>query len=85
MKDILPMRFEAKLPHLAESVLITSFHDAKIFARRWVIRDKDRDLKSLLRRMEKADSWESAESAVEELKRALSSRGLLPESLAAVQ
>jgi hypothetical protein len=85
MKDVLSMRFEAKLPYLAEAVLITSFHDAKVFARRWVIRDKDRDLKSLLRRMEKADSWEAAEVAVEELKRALSLRGLLPDTVPALQ
>jgi hypothetical protein len=85
MKDMLAMRFEAKLPYLPEAVLITSFHDAKVFARRWVIRDKDRDLKTLLRRMEKADSWEAAEIAVEELKRALDTRGLLPEPVGALQ
>jgi hypothetical protein len=79
------MRFEAKLPHLAESVFITSFHDAKIFARRWVIRDKDRNLKSLLRRMERADSWEAAEGVIRELKQALSSRGLLPDSASVLQ
>ncbi len=81
MNDFLLMNFEANLPRLDEAVLITSFHDAKIFARRWVIRDKDRDLKTLLRRMEKVDSWESAEAAIRELKQALSSRGLLPNAL----
>ncbi len=81
MNDLLLMNFEANLPHLNDTVLITSFHDAKIFARRWVIRDKDRDLKTLLRRMEKVDSWESAEAAIGELKQALNSRGLLPKAL----
>jgi hypothetical protein len=85
MNDLLLMKFEANLPHLSEAVLITSFHDAKIFARRWVIRDKDRDLKSLLRRMEKADSWEAAETAIHELKHALSIRGLLPDALQPAQ
>jgi hypothetical protein len=84
MNDLPLMKFEANLPHLTEAVLITSFHDAKVFARRWVIRDKDRDLKSLLRRMEKANSWDSAQVAVRELKQALESRGLLPAALAPV-
>jgi hypothetical protein len=35
---------------------ITSIYDAQVFTRRWVIRDKDRDLKALLRKLERANS-----------------------------
>jgi hypothetical protein len=33
--------FDANLPGAAKAVRIASFYDAKIFVRRWVIRDKD--------------------------------------------
>jgi hypothetical protein len=45
--------FDACLPGIARPVRITSLYDAQVFARRWVIRDKDRDLRVLLRRLER--------------------------------
>jgi hypothetical protein len=69
--------FDARLPQLGSPVRIASFHDAKVFARRWVIRDKDRDLKALVRRMEKANSPDAADGAIREFKRALMVRGLM--------
>jgi len=44
--------FEAHLPLVATAVRITSLYDAQVFMRRWVIRDKDRNLKALLRTLE---------------------------------
>ena len=74
--------FEARLPRLEKSVRITCLHDAQVFARRWVIRDKDPDLKALVRRLDKARSGESASRALDELRSALASRGLLPHASA---
>lgn len=70
--------FDAMLPALAAPVRITSIYDAQIFTRRWVIRDKDRDLKALLRKLEKANSGALIEAAMGDFKRALSARALLP-------
>ena len=70
--------FDANLPNLSQPVRINSFHDAQVFVRRWAIRDKDRSIRVLLRRMERANSSETAGSAMQELKRELSARGLLP-------
>jgi hypothetical protein len=70
--------FEACLPRLADPVRITCLHDAQVFARRWVIRDKDPALKALVRCLDKARGAEAGASAMGELKRALDSRGLLP-------
>ena len=56
---------------------ITTLHDAQVFARRWVIRDKDPALKALLRRMEKANSSATADVAIRELKQTLERRGML--------
>lgn len=70
--------FDACLPQLAQSVHIASLYDAQIFARRWVIRDKDPALKALVRRLDNVRSAETAASALGELKSALASRGLLP-------
>ncbi len=70
--------FDANLPSFDRRVRINSFHDAQVFVRRWAIRDKDRAIRALLRRMEKANSSEAANSAIEELKRELAARGLLP-------
>jgi hypothetical protein len=70
--------FDALLPDLAAPVRITSIYDAQVFTRRWVIRDKDRDLKALLRELEKADSAVRINEAMERFKRALSLRALLP-------
>jgi hypothetical protein len=69
--------FDANLPNFSRSVRITSFYDAQVFVRRWAIRDKDRAIRALVRRMERANSSEAANSAIEELKRELAARGLL--------
>src|SRR5262245_46099887 len=72
--------FDANLPNLSRSVRINSFSDAQVFVRRWAIRDKDRVIRVLLRRMERANSSEAANSAIQELKRELAARGLLPDA-----
>ena len=69
--------FEAGLPGATQTVRIATLHDARLFARRWVIRDKDPALKALLRRMEKANSSATADVAIQELRRTLELRGLL--------
>ena len=69
--------FDAGFPGATQTVRITCLHEAKVFARRWVIRDKDPALKALLRRMEKANSSATADVAVRELKQALACRGML--------
>ena len=69
--------FDASFPGATQVVRIASFHDAKVFARRWVIRDKEPALKALLRRMEQANSSATADSALQQLKKALASRGML--------
>ena len=73
--------FDANLPNVTSPVRISSFFDAQVFVRRWAIRDKDPAVRALLRRMEKANSSEAAISAIDELKRELARRGLLPEML----
>ena len=69
--------FEAGLPGAVQTVRIANLHDAQVFARRWVIRDKDPALKALLRHMEKANSSATADVAIRELKRTLERRGML--------
>ena len=69
--------FDANLPGASQTVRIASFHDAKVFVARWVIRDKDPSLKALLRNMEQARSSATADGAIQELQQALSARGLL--------
>ncbi len=69
--------FDANLPGASQTVRIASFHDAKVFVARWVIREKDPSLKALLRNMEQARSSATADSAIQELQQALSARGLL--------
>jgi len=69
--------FDANLPGAGKAVRIESFYEAKVFVRRWVIRDKDPALKALLRHMEKVDNSLTADDAIQELQQALSSRGLL--------
>ena len=49
---------------------ITAIDDARIFTRRWVIRDKHPDLKVLLRRLERANSAAPIEEAMATLCRA---------------
>jgi hypothetical protein len=70
--------FDAHLPLVAAAVRITSLYDAQVFMRRWVIRDKDRNLKALLRRLERANSGARIAEAMEEFKRALAAHALLP-------
>ncbi len=69
--------FSARLPGLAQQIRIATFQDAMIFTRRWTIRDKDRALKKVLKRLERANSSESAERALNEMKSALLRCGLL--------
>ena len=71
-------QFDACLPQVAKSVRITCLHDAQVFARRWVIRDKDPALKALVRCLEKARSAETSASALLELKSALASIVVTP-------
>jgi hypothetical protein len=71
--------FDARLPRLERPVRISSLYDAKIFARRWVIRDKDPALKALVRRLDKARSSEAETSALRAFRQALASRSLLPQ------
>ena len=69
--------FDACLPRLTAAVPIRTLHDAQVFARRWVIRDKDPALKALVRRLDRAGSADNAASALAELRSALAARGLL--------
>jgi hypothetical protein len=69
--------FDAGFPGATQVVRVASLHEAKVFARRWVIRDKDPALKALLRHIEKANSSATADVAIQQLKQALSRRGLL--------
>ncbi|KAB2874809.1 MAG: hypothetical protein F9K38_15300 [Pseudorhodoplanes sp.] len=70
--------FNARLPDVPVAVRITSLQDAQVFMRRWVIRDKDRALKALLRRMERINSSQTASTALRDFKSALMARGLFP-------
>lgn len=70
--------FDANLPRLSKPVRISTFNDAQVFVRRWAIRDKDLAIRALRRRLDRAHSAESADSALLELKRLLAARGLLP-------
>ncbi len=72
--------FDAALPGLPGTIRITSLHDAQVFCRRWVIRDKDRALKIMLRRLERAGSSQDRYAALGDFKRALMARGLFPGS-----
>jgi hypothetical protein len=69
--------FDAGFPGASLPVRIASLHDARVFARRWVIRDKEPALKLLLRHLEKANSSATADIAVRQLKQALAHRGML--------
>ena len=70
-------QFEANMPGLSKPIRIITRHDAEVFICRWTIRDKDPDLKALLREMQRARSSATATSAILGLKQALASRGLL--------
>jgi len=69
--------FDACLPQLDKPVRISTLHDAQVFVRRWVIRDKDPLLKALVRRLDRVHSAESAADALGAMKAALAERGLL--------
>jgi hypothetical protein len=69
--------FDACLPRLEKAVRIAGLHDAQVFARRWVIRDKDPALKALVRCLDKVRSAEMSAQALVDFKSALASRGLL--------
>lgn len=69
--------FAAYLPDLAAPVRIVTFADAQVFVRRWAIRDKDRAVRELVRRMDRANSAENIDRAMTELRRELDARGLL--------
>jgi hypothetical protein len=79
---LLDRHFEAHLPLFAAAVRITSLYDAQVFMRRWVIPDKDRKLKALLRTLERANSAAQMNVAIDDFKRALAAQGLLQPSLA---
>jgi hypothetical protein len=72
-------QFEAFLPRLEKAVRIAGLYDAQVFTRRWIIRDKDPELKVLLRRLNKVRSAEMAQHALHDFKSALASRRLLVE------
>src|SRR6266852_1830444 len=79
MNDVrIAREFDACLPRLGKPVRISSFHDAQVFVRRWAIRDKDRAIRALRRRMDRANSSESADTAIQDMKHELAARGLLP-------
>jgi hypothetical protein len=69
--------FAAYLPRLAAPVRIVNFADAQVFVRRWAIREKDRAVRELVRRMERANSAENMDRAIDELRRELAARGML--------
>ena len=69
--------FTAYLPRLAAPVRIGTYADAQVFVRRWTIREKDRTVRELARRMERANSAENMDQAMSELRRELAARGML--------
>jgi hypothetical protein len=69
--------FDANLPDLARPVRIKSFYEAQVFVRRWMIRDKDRSIRLLCRKLETANSAMTVNDAIQELKQELAARGLL--------
>ena len=69
--------FDAGFPGASLPVRVASLYDAKIFTRRWVIRDKEPALKVLLRTLEAANSSATADVAIRQLKQALARRGML--------
>ena len=69
--------FTAYLPRLAAPVQIGTYADAQVFVRRWSIREKDRTVRELARRMARANSAENMDQAMSELRRELAARGML--------
>jgi hypothetical protein len=72
-----PLEFEAMLPRLDTPVRIGCFQDALVFVRRWTIREKDLEVRDLLRRMQRANDSRDIHSLVGELRQKLATRGLL--------
>jgi hypothetical protein len=70
--------FNACLPSVPGAIRITSLTDAQVFTRRWCIRDKDRELKLLLRRLERVNSSQNGYDVLRDFKQALMARGLFP-------
>jgi hypothetical protein len=75
-----PLQFEAMLPRLGTPIRIGCFQDALVFVRRWTIRDKDLEVRDLLRRMQRANSSRDVHSLVGELRQKLAKSGLLPQN-----
>ena len=73
----LAQQFEGNLPGLSNAIRIMTRHDAEVFACRWTIRDKDPELKALLREIQRANSAAMVTSAILRLKQTLASKGLL--------
>jgi hypothetical protein len=71
------LEFEAMLPRLGTPIRIRSFQDALVFVSRWTIREKDLEVRDLLRRMKGANSGRDIHSVVSELRQKLAKRGLL--------
>jgi hypothetical protein len=69
--------FDACLPRVEKAVRITGLYDAQVFTRRWIIRDKDPELKALMRSLDNARGAEMAARALLDFRRALIARGLL--------
>ncbi len=69
--------FAAYLPRLAAPVRIATYADAQVFVRRWAIRESDRAVRELGRRMERANSAEHMSCAMREFRRELAARGML--------
>jgi hypothetical protein len=69
--------FAAYLPRLAAPVRIGTYADAQVFVRRWTIREKDRAVRELARRRNRANSAENMDRAMSELRRELAARGML--------
>ncbi len=70
-----PLEFEAMLPRLATPIRVDCFQDALVFVRRWTIRDKDLEVRDLLRRMQKANNSRDIHSLVGELRQKLAPEG----------
>ncbi|MGC1778016.1 MAG: hypothetical protein WBB34_08710 [Xanthobacteraceae bacterium] len=69
--------FDASFPGATQVIRVSNLHEAKVFGRRWVIRDKDPALKVLLRHIEGVNSVATEDDAIAQLKQALARRGLL--------
>jgi hypothetical protein len=69
--------FAAYLPRVAAPVRIATYADAQVFVRRWAIRESDRAVRELVRRMARASSAEHMGCAMREFRRELAARGML--------